>query len=357
LKPRIDQALAGMHAGDAITHDALAMRNALRRAGFASDIFCDPIHLSPEMSGEARDFRRYDGAPRDLVLYHYSIASPLTDWYGGLRSRRLMRYHNITPAEHLRGFNDRMAIQLAMGRQTLPRLAPLTELALCDSTFNAEELDAAGFRTAVLPIVIDFSAFDQPPDAPRLAELRRDPRRKILFVGRIVPNKRQEDLLKIMAIRRHAGREESLLMIVGSWGGAHRYYDHLMALTAHLGLLDCVRFGGHVSHAELLAHFHAADLFLCLSEHEGFCVPLVEAMHHRLPIIAHAAGAVPETLGDAGLLVRRKHLPAIAELVDLVLRDDALRARIRERQVERVRAFDPSRVERRFVEIVDSLVC
>ncbi|MBN1476402.1 glycosyltransferase family 4 protein [Candidatus Sumerlaeota bacterium] len=355
MRPRVDQALAGMHAGDAITHDALAMRAALRRAGHESDILCDLTHLGPEMRGEARDFRTHRVSERDLVIYHCAIASPLTEWYLGLRCRRLMRYHNITPAEHFLGFNDRTAAQLAQGRRTLPRLAVVTDLALCDSAYNATELDAVGFaRTEVLPIVIDFASFDEAPDGARLSALRGDPRPKILFVGRVVPNKRQEDLIKVQAIRQHAARRDSLLFLVGSYGGAQRYLEHLVALRRRLRVEDTVHFTGLIPQADLLAFFRAADLFLCLSEHEGFCVPLIEAMHHRIPIIAFAAGAVPETLGDAGILVREKHLPAIAEMVDIALTDESLRSRIRARQAKRILAFAPERVERRFLEIVES---
>jgi glycosyltransferase involved in cell wall biosynthesis len=345
-----------MHAGDAITHDALAMRAALRRMGFASDILCDPAHLAPEMRGEARDFREHACSAQDLVIYHCAIASPLTEWYLSLRARRLLRYHNITPPEHFAGYSERIAAQLTQGRLLLPRLAEVTELALCDSAYNAAELDAVEFRrTEVLPIVMDFTALDAAASESALADLRSDPRPKILFVGRVVPNKRQEDLLRVLAIRLRAGRREARLSLVGSYGGTLRYVQHLLALVRHLNLEESVHFAGLVSHAELLAHYRAADLFLCLSEHEGFCVPLVEAMHHRIPIIAFAAGAVPETLGDAGLLVRHKNLPAIAELVDVALTDRALRETLRARCAERVRAFAPDAVESKFLEIVGTL--
>jgi glycosyltransferase involved in cell wall biosynthesis len=267
-----------------------------------------------------------------------------------------MRYHNITPAEHFIGFNDRTAAQLAAGRRMLPRLAEATELAICDSAYNAAELDALGFaRTEVLPIVIDFKQFDRAPDPARMEMLQGDIRKKILFVGRVVPNKRQEDLIKLQAILRQAGRVDTALYLVGSYGGALRYVEHLVALVRHFELQDCVHFTGLVSHGELLAHFRTADLFVCLSEHEGFCVPLIEAMHHRIPIIAHAAGAVPETLGNGGLLTRSKHLPALAELVEITLRDESLRASMRDHQIERIRAFTPEHVEHAFLSLIDSL--
>lgn len=357
MTPRVDQALAGMHAGDAISHDALAIRAALRRAGFASEIFCDPAHLGPEVRAQAWDFRAWSGGPEDLVIYHHAIASPLVDWFLRLPARRLLRYHNITPAHHLRGVNDTLADQLAQGRAALPRLARVSELAICDSSFNAAELDQLGCpRTAVVPIVIDFGSLGEKPDTATLAALRQDPRRKILFVGRIVPNKRQDDLLRLHALRRALGHAPALLLLVGSWGSTQRYHAHLTMLAEALGLRDSVRFAGHVSNPALLAHYQAADLFVCLSEHEGFCVPLVEAMHHRVPIVALAAGAVPETLGGGGLLVRDRHLPAIAEIVDVALRDETLRAQIRERQAERLRAFEPARVEGQFLALVEEVV-
>jgi glycosyltransferase involved in cell wall biosynthesis len=346
-----------MHHGDAITHDAMAIRNALRRAGYASDIFCNPEHLHPGMRREAKDFQTYGGGPSDVMIYHCSIATPLTDWYIGLKARRFLRYHNITPAEHFRGVEDRLAIQLAQGRMELPRIAEATEHAICVSSFNAEDFHAIGFeRTSVLPIVMDTAAFDEPPDQALLARLREDHRKKILFVGRIVPNKCPDDLLRVMAVIQRAGRVEAALHVVGSPGSALHYHHRVVAMRDHLELEECAHFAGHVSQAELLAHFHAADLFLCLSEHEGFCVPLIEAMHHGIPIVAHAAGAIPETLGDAGLLVGRKHPPAIAELVEVALTDEALRARLRERGMSRVAAFSPEVVERRFMELVKALV-
>ncbi len=355
--PRIDQAVAGMHGGDAITRDALAIRDALRRAGFESEIFCNVIHRADDMRREGRDPRDHRGGPDDLMIYHFSIASPLTDWFLGLRCRRLVRYHNITPAEHWVGVDDRVALQLRQGRMTLPRLAEVSELAICVSEFNAADLRSAGFeRTAVVPIGVDVKQFDRPADAAVLGALRADPRPKILFVGRVVPNKCQEDLVKVMAIHHRVGRREALLNIVGSWGGAPRYHGHLEALVNHLELHDCVRFAGLVSAAALTAHFQAADLFVCLSEHEGFCVPLIEAMHHGIPIIAHASSAVPDTLGDAGILVRDKHLPAIAELIEQVLGDEDLRRGLRERGAARVRAFQPEVVERQFMEVIRPLV-
>jgi len=355
VRGRIDQALAGMHDGDAITHDALAMRMLLRSLGFQSDIYADPAHIGPEMRSEAIDFRRHEAQSDSIVIYHCAIDSPLTSWYRALTCRRVMRYHNITPAEHFVGFNERTAAQLAQGRRMLPSLAEPTELAICDSAYNASELDAMGFRhTEVLPIVIDFASFDERPDPKRLRELAEAKGKRILFVGRIAPNKRQCDLIRLQALRRRVSRVPAQLYLVGSFGGAPRYMDHLMALRRHLGVEDIVHFTGMVSHADLLAFFKTADLFVCLSEHEGFCVPLVEAMHFGIPIIAHAAGAVPETLGDSGILVQQKTLPALAELVDVALTDEDLRERTVAKQRARLAAFEPERVKRRFLELLET---
>lgn len=357
MKPRIDQAVAGMHPGDAITSDALGIRDALLAAGFESDILCDPTHLNPKMRGEACDYQAWRGKRGDVVIYHFSIDSPLTDWWLGLAARRMIRYHNITPAIFFHGVNEVIAAQLARGRETLPQLADAAEHILCVSGFNAEDFHALGCdRTSVVPIVMNMDGFDGEPDTNLLRELESDPRPQVLFVGRLVPNKCQADLVRVQAVRQSLGMREVKINIVGSWGSSQRYHNAVASLRSNLRCVESVQLWGHVTHGELMAHWKAADLFLCLSEHEGFCVPVVEAMHHRVPVIAYAAGGVPETLGDSGILVTKKHFAAIAEMMDVVLDDETLREKLRQRQAERLKVFSPEAAKRRLVETLQGLI-
>ncbi|HET8645321.1 MAG TPA: glycosyltransferase, partial [Vicinamibacteria bacterium] len=228
------------------------------------------------------------------------------------------------------------------GRRELEAFAPRTELGLGDSEFNRRELEAAGFeRTAVLPIVLDLDAYGGPV-SPVVRRLYDDGRKTVVFVGRIIPNKRIDDLIRTFALYQRHAEPHSRLLLVGDYRGHERYFDRLRELVASLGVQEVV-FTGHVDHDELLACYSVADLFLCLSEHEGFCVPLLEAMVFGIPVVAFDAGAVRETLRGGGLLIRDKTPDLVAELVHQVLTDEALSGSIlasQQRALAELRAID-----------------
>jgi glycosyltransferase involved in cell wall biosynthesis len=245
-------------------------------------------------------------------------------------------YHNITPAHFFLGFHPHLAGLCYHGRRELASFAPRTELALGDSEYNRRELEGAGFtRTGVLPIVLDFSSYERPP-SPVVKRLYGDGRTNLLFVGRIIPNKRIDDLIRVFAVYKRYRDPKSRLLLVGDYRGHEHYYDRLQAMVRDLRLDDVV-FTGHVDDDELAACYGVSHLFLCLSEHEGFCVPLQEAMHFSLPVVAYDAGAVRETLRGGGVLLREKRPEEVAELVYQILHEDALRARILATQARAIR--------------------
>ncbi|HEY7412163.1 MAG TPA: glycosyltransferase family 4 protein, partial [Vicinamibacteria bacterium] len=249
---------------------------------------------------------------------------------------------NITPGEWFLGFHPHLAGLCHHGRRELSAFAARTLLGLGDSEYNRRELEAAGYaRTAVLPIVLDLERYRRPP-SPLVARLYGDGTVNVLFVGRMIPNKRIEDLVRTFAVFQRAVEPRSRLLLVGDYRGHERYYDRLQEMVHALGVRDVV-FAGHVDHDDLLGYYRAAHLFLCLSEHEGYCVPLVEAMLFGLPVIAYDAGAVKETLRGGGLLLAEKRPEVVAELMGRVLRDGAVRRAVlatQERAVEQVRAQD-----------------
>jgi glycosyltransferase involved in cell wall biosynthesis len=345
-RPRaVHQLVPNFGLGDAIGNHVRALRGLLRQAGYASDVYAQHIH--PALAREAAFYTRYRDVarPDSVVLFHFSIGSEVTGFFAGLPDRRVLIYHNITPAEYFVGVNARVADRCRRGRWELARLAAVTDLGLGVSEFNRRELEAAGFRrTGVLPILVDWSQYEHPPVPEVAAGL--GPGRTLLFVGRLAPNKRIEDLLKTFYFYRRLD-PGSRLVVVGSAVDTEGYLAGCRKLAADLGLADAVVFAGAVSQAELCTYYRLASAYLCLSEHEGFCVPLLEAMHFGVPVVAYAAAGVPGTLGEAGLLVADKDFPTVAEVVHRVVADPALRAAVVAGQRARLRAFAPEPVAAR----------
>jgi glycosyltransferase involved in cell wall biosynthesis len=223
---------------------------------------------------------------------------------------------------------------------------------MADSTWSATELAAMGCpATATVPILLDFSKYAQPAHASLLNSLVSTKKgTDILFVGRLSPNKRQEDVVKAFAVYRQHYDPEARLFLIGS-SSSDRYRKAILGLVRKLGIEPAVRMAGGITDAQLIAYYRAADVFLSMSEHEGFCVPLVESMLFDLPIVAYAAGAVPETLGGAGILVDHKRYDEIAALLHL-LKDKAIRARLVAAGRARLEHFRPERHEPRLLELV-----
>jgi glycosyltransferase involved in cell wall biosynthesis len=292
------------------------------------------------MAHLARPLFEYEGVsgPETVCLFHFSIGSAAGRLIHAAPDRLAVIYHNITPAHFFLGFHPHLAGLCYHGRRELSVFAERAELGLGDSDFNRRELEEAGFRrTGVLPIVLDFGAYE-PAASPVTARLYDDGRTNILFVGRIIPNKRIDDLIRVFAYYQRYLDPRSRLLLVGDYRGHERYFDRLQEMVRELRL-DEVVFTGHVDDDELRACYRAADLFLCLSEHEGFCVPLQEAMHFGLPVVAYDAGAVRETLHGGGVLLREKRPEVVAELVFSILTDGPLRAEVLSTQARAIRAI------------------
>jgi glycosyltransferase involved in cell wall biosynthesis len=338
----VHQLVPNFGLGDAIGNHVRALRKLLRGWGHPSDVYAQYIH--PELARETRFYTRYRqvSSADGVLLFHFSIGSEVTSFFAGLPDRKVLVYHNITPPEYFAGVNARVADRCRRGRWELARLAAVTDLALGVSEFNRQELLALGFRrTGVLPILVDWSTYDCEPVGPIRDAYGRGT--NLLFVGRVAPNKRVEDLIKTYYFYRRLDRE-SRLLVVGSAVDTEGYLLGCQKLAAELGVLDGVVFAGTVSQAELVAYYRAASVYLSLSEHEGFCVPLLEAMHFDVPVVAYEAAGVPATLGRAGLLVAEKDFPALAELIHRLVSDPTLRGAVVAGQRERLRAFDTAAI-------------
>jgi glycosyltransferase involved in cell wall biosynthesis len=335
---RVHQLLAALSYGDAIGNEALAIQRQLRAAGHESEIYAELVH--PRVAHLARPLWQYAeaSAPDTVCIYHFSIGSAAGRLVHHAPDRLVVVYHNITPAHFFLGFHAHLAGLCHHGRRELAAFAERSELALGDSEYNRQELEQAGFaRTGVLPIVLDLSLYDRPP-SPVVRRLYDDGRTNVLFVGRVIPNKKIDDLIRTFAVFQKWVQPHSRLLLVGDSRGFERYFDRLQELVRELRV-DEVVFTGQVDDQELYAYYRLADAFLCLSEHEGFCVPLQEAMHFGLPVIAYETGAVRETLHGGGLLLQDKSPALVAELLERVTHGGDLRRAVLASQAKAVAAI------------------
>jgi glycosyltransferase involved in cell wall biosynthesis len=338
----IHQVLATLGYGDAIGHEVLGIQRVLRAAGYESEIFVETA--DHRLESLTRDYRELiDFSHRDnLLLHHFSLGSKASRTAYALPDRMALIYHNITPPEYFVGVHRTLARQTFRGRRELRAYAGRCDLAMGDSEFNRQDLDALGFpRTAVLPVVPDFSHLDRDPNW-LLARDFDDDWTNVLFVGRIIANKKIEDLIRWFHAYHTIFNPRSRLLLVGAQSGFERYAASLHQLVATLGTPQ-VHFIGHISDEELVAFYEVADLFLCASEHEGFCVPLVEAFYKQVPVLAYAATAVPSTMDGAGVLFEDRDPMHVARVMDAVVSDVSLQDRIVEGQlaaVDRLRSKD-----------------
>jgi glycosyltransferase involved in cell wall biosynthesis len=350
-RPAVHQILATLGYGDAIGHEVLGIRRALRAAGFDSEIIVETA--DPRLEDLTVDYRDIvnDVADDDLLIHHFSLGSRASRTAFALPSRMALVYHNITPPEYFLGVHPQHVRQCYHGRRELLAYRTRCDLALGDSEFNRCELERAGFpATAVLPVVPDFTHLEVDGD-PRVLETYDDDWTNLLFVGRVIPNKRPDDLIRFFDAYKRLYNRRSRLILAGSYGGFEFYLAQLHGLIAQLGVSD-VHILGQVTNEELTSLYDCADLFLCASEHEGFCVPLIESFYKRVPVVAYAATAVPATMDGGGVLYDTRDPVHVAAIVHGVVSGADLEARVLAAQdaaLARLRARDFDGTLLRFV--------
>jgi L-malate glycosyltransferase len=328
---RIDQLVPSFVRHDAISSHVLQIRRVLRRDGFDSDVYVGAI--DHRLAGEARLYKECSPGPDTgrVLLYHASTDSPMAAWLESTARNGqpvALDYHNITPPRYFARWEPPAARSMKVARNELSGLAQLTGLAMADSRFNEEELIGLGYRTtAVCPLLLDLEEYHQTPDRRTSAQIQR--RRPVegkrwLFVGRIAPNKCQHDLLAAFAVYRRLFDAGARLNLVGG-ATSPRYRRALEVMAQDLELGDSLEIIESLPFSHLLAYFAAADIFVCLSEHEGFCVPIIEAMELGVPVVAFRAAAVTDTVADGGVLLHEKDPLVVACAVDDLLSDEAAR--------------------------------
>jgi glycosyltransferase involved in cell wall biosynthesis len=352
---RVDQVIPSLASRDAIGVHTLNLRDGLRASGLQSDIFYGSF--TPDVEREGRPVTELGRGGKDRwLLYQASIGSPVYDILAARPEPKLVNYHNITPAPLLRDWEPNVAYEASLGRTQLARLAAQSRFAVADSAFNESELHALGFEgTAVVPLLIDMQVKSEAPDPELAAGLAA---RKaavggadLLYVGKLSPHKAPHDLVKMLDVLRRLYDPEARLHLVGSPLG-ETYGPALHEFVEELGLGHAVSFPGSITPAELEAYFGAADAYVSASDHEGFCVPIAEAMGHGVPIVAYGVAAVPETVGGAGLLLPDKSPMPFAAAVARVTTDAALSRHLSDAGRARAAEFDLAASTGRFVGLV-----
>jgi glycosyltransferase involved in cell wall biosynthesis len=350
----VNQWLPAAHRGDALGESARHMRDLL--CGLGHDARLYALTVDDDLVGEVRPFSDPEARRGDATIFHFALPSPMTEAFAALPSGRILLYHNVTPAAYFAAHDPALFRLAVIAREQLAWLAGRTDLALGVSEFNRRELEAIGFRrTGVLPLAINLSRVTQTVRRPALAKLLDDDFVNFLFVGRIAPNKKIEDHIRLAEHYKRYVDAYYRFIFVGRFDAVPRYYSAIRGLLAEFRLLDeRFVFTGPVSDEDLAIYYQSAAVYISMSEHEGFCAPLVEAMAADVPVLAYGAAAVPETLGGAGVQFGPKDLEQVAELTALLAFDDNLRASIIAGQRRRLLDFGDAAVAAALLDVLRS---
>jgi glycosyltransferase involved in cell wall biosynthesis len=344
----VHQLLSSFVPSDAIGFAALYLQQLLRSEGYQSEIFAERV--APELVNRCHHVGDYPlvDSPEKILLAHYSVSSGGMVALPYFRARKILLYHNVTPYEYWLNINTLAAFHCLKGRNELPGILQFVHYGIGFSDFSIVDLHKGGLtKTARLPLMMDLSRLELPPD-PFITRFFQGKEKRILIVGRVVPNKRVEEAIRIAAFLSNVR-----LIVVGSTSDAESYKDSLRQLARHKGVKS--DFVGKVSQRELNALYRMADLLLVVSDHEGFCVPLLEAFSFKVPVVAFAAGAVPETANGGALLFEKCDPQMVAGLINRLLHDSELRAKLQQRGTEVLQQYAAVSVKEKLLPIIQEV--
>lgn len=336
---RIVQLLDTVSYGDAVSNHALAISDALRENKIENEIYAN--YIDYRCKDEAKSIECYENRVNDIIIYHLSSGCDIKDKFVSYSGKKGIDYHNITPAEFMHGYSGKLKQVSIKGRIDLEDLKDKVDFAMADSDYNAKELTEIGYQCDIetVPIIVNYNDYQIAPDR-KVIECYGGNSKKIniIFVGRISPNKKQEDVIYDFYYYKKYFNSNSRLILIGNYNHFEKYYLKLKKLVRQLKLDDVI-FTGHIKFSEIIAYYQCADLFLCESDHEGFCVPLIESMYFNVPILAYNSSAVGETLGNAGILFDEKNPVVVARLMNQLLGDTSVLEIMKEEQKIRLEYF------------------
>jgi glycosyltransferase involved in cell wall biosynthesis len=313
--------------GDAVSNDVLGMYEILKGLGHEARIYAEGWTLKEPRVWSSLKIKGFLKSPADILIYHYSRGWGFgLDLLGDLKCRTAVKYHNVTPPEFFERFNRDLVEMCREGRQQLNAIATAgCDLYMSASRYNERELLEEGVmreRSRVVPPFHHIDRLDAIEPDQRVMDLYRDGVTNLLMVGRVSPNKGHPMLIESFAAYQRDYNPQSRLIIVGKEEtrlGAYNRWLREMVRFFKLG--DRVIFAGGVTDHELKAYYKVADAFMITSEHEGFCVPLVEAMSMSVPIVAYGSSAIPGTVNGVGLVWEDRDPYLLAESVNSIVKD------------------------------------
>lgn len=338
----IHQLVHTLSYGDAISCEVLSLKKQFNDLGIKSEVYA--INEHPKLKGESIKYTELDVDFDGEVILHYSLGSPLNDLYSKLtKAKRALIYHNLTPPKWFKGTNPRIVRDIEAGVKELPELLKITDRIISDSKYNAKEIEALGFESSVLELPVDPQRWQMESNSGIVSQLQNDPSIHLIHVGRLAPNKCVEDIIKTFYFLHEKVTKDCKLWLVGIDIDTEVYSYSLKRLVNFLGLEDKVKFVGCFADSELKALYENATVYLCMSEHEGFCLPVVEAMRFGLPVLSYASSALPDTVGGGGILFSEKNHLELALLINEIATNPSLK--------EKLIASGKKRVENLSVEV------
>lgn len=351
-KTCIIQMVSEVKFGDAVGNDVMAINDVLKSEGHLTGVFVSKFDKKVNKRDVYSIKMLMNLKKDDVVIYHLASQDPLVEIIKELPCKVVLRYHNVTPPEFFAPYDAISQMVTENGLEQVKELKDYVDYGMVVSEFNKQDLIRMGYTCPidVVPIVIPFDDYKKTPDKD-VVKKYSDGITNILFVGRGAPNKKIEDVITAFATYKKNYDESARLFLVGNYDNSSKYKRVINDTIDKLQVKDVI-FPGHISFAEILAYYSVADVFLCMSEHEGFCVPLLEAMSFNLPILAYECAAVPGTLGGAGELFSEKDYEDVAKRIDRLVHDEEYRKAIIEGQGKRLKDFEYANVRKEILDCV-----
>ncbi len=344
---KIYQLVSALSRHDAVSNYTLEIDKLLRESNVDTKIFVN--HLAPDLQSSTirplQEFEQHIDDPNLHLIYQYSVHDPASEYYFRAKASKTFIYHNITPSHFFHGYNEPIAEICNRGRQMLPQLAEVTDQAIAISDYSHNELISHGFapdQIETIPFLLSQKFLDRQHQGIKSKSSKSD--KQLLFVGKIAPHKKIEDIIKAFFLYHKHHSQTAQLNLVGALG-KDLYEEQLRDLVNQLGLSKVVTFHGRVPDQKLSQFYSNADLFITMSEHEGFCVPLVEAMIYQIPILAYINTAIPNTMGDSGFQAQLKDPGILAEAIHIILTDSVFSQQLVASQTNRLTSFKPEVVK------------
>lgn len=352
----INQMIACLVHGDGVGSCAVHIRSVLREWGIRSYIF---THHADNRSISLRvpfEEQAKISNERSLLFLHPSDGtSPIVESFKKAKDRKYLYYHNITPASFFSSYDEKTTNICETAYQSVKDLLPHVEASICDSQFNASDLEGLGFsNNTVIPLPFFRESFGVEKADSKVLQKYSDGKFNLLFVGRIAPNKCQHDLVKVFNFYKKNINPNSRLIIAGHSGGLEKYTQYINELISSYGLVPEQDFviTGHISFPELIAYYKVASAFLCLSEHEGFCLPLLESMNYKVPVVAYSCTAVKETIANSSILLDNKDAISVSLALEKIRREEDFKNQIIQKQLQRIDFFALDSIKEKFAKFL-----